>query len=166
MTRINSALESICRARAYTNHLLSGMGTSDWFWMPQEGVSHVGWQVGHLAFAQYRLALERIRGSRPEDQRLIPAAFLDQFGRGSTPIDDAGAYPTVEEILRVFEAVHRQVVEEISALDESVLDQPTAAPHSRFTTKGGALAWCAEHEMVHAGQIGLLRRLQGKPPLW
>jgi hypothetical protein len=166
MARAKNLLESICRARGYTDYLLCGTATSDWFRMPQEGVSHIAWQVGHLAFAQYRLALQRVRGVRPEDEQLLPAAFLDRFRGGSTPVGDPKAYPSPEEIRRVLDAVHRQVLEEISALDDAVFDDPTAAPHPRFSTKGGALTWCAEHEMMHAGQIGLLRRLQGKPPLW
>jgi len=165
MARSEALLESICRARDYTNRLLDGTSPSDWFRMPQEGVSHIAWQVGHLAFAEYRLALERIRGKRPDDERLVSAAFLQKFGRASTPVGDPKAYPSGEEIRRVFDAIHRQVLEEISALDDAVFDEPTDS-HSRFSTKGGSLTWCAEHEMMHAGQIGLLRRLLGQPPLW
>jgi len=29
-----------------------------------------------------------------------------------------------------------------------------------------ALFWCAHHEMIHAGQVALRRRLLGQPPLW
>jgi hypothetical protein len=166
MARALSLLESISRARDYTLHLLSGTSPADWFWMPREGVTHIAWQVGHLAFAQYRLALERVRGERPDDEPLLPMAFREKFGRGSVPVGDPTAYPTVAEIRHVFNAVHRQVLEEIRTLGDATLDQPTATSHSRFSTKGGSLAWCAEHEMIHAGQIGLLRRLQGRQPLW
>ena len=34
------------------------------------------------------------------------------------------------------------------------------------STKLLALLWCAHHEMLHAGQIGLLRRHLGYPPIW
>ena len=33
-------------------------------------------------------------------------------------------------------------------------------------TKLDSLFWCAHHEMLHAGQIGLVRRLLGQAPLW
>ncbi len=33
-------------------------------------------------------------------------------------------------------------------------------------TKLRALLWCAHHEMLHAGQMGLLRRHLGYPPMW
>jgi uncharacterized damage-inducible protein DinB len=166
MARAPSPLESISRARAYTNQLLSGTSPDDWFRMPHEGVSHIAWQVGHLAFAEYSLALKRIRGKRAEDAQLLPPAFVEKFGRGSLPQPDPRAYPSTAEIRGVFDALHQHVVDEISALDDAVFDEAVTDPHPHFSTKGGALVWCAEHEMMHAGQIGLLRRLLGKPPLW
>ena len=42
---------------------------------------------------------------------------------------------------------------------------PVAEPHPLFETKLGAVDYAAGHEMVHNGQIGLLRRLMGKPAL-
>jgi uncharacterized damage-inducible protein DinB len=164
MTEAERAVESIRRAREYTNHLLSHIAPEDWFRMPHEGVSHVAWQVGHLAFAQYRLSLERIRGRKPGDEQLFPADYHQLFGRNSIPVGDPTAYPTQAEIRQVFNAVHRRALEETSTLSDAVLAEPSPA-HTRFTTKGGSLTWCAEHEMLHAGQIGLLRRLLGQAPL-
>ena len=153
-------------ARRYTTNLLGHVPPTDWFRMPREEVSHIAWQVGHLAMAEYRLALERIRGKRPEDERILPALFLERFGKGSRPTAEPAAYPPVEEIRHVFETVHRQVQTDVAGMDDAELDAPPAAPHALFTTKRGALLWCAEHEMLHAGQIGLLRRLLGSQPIW
>jgi hypothetical protein len=164
MTSAERAVELIRRAREYTNHLLSHIAIEDWFRMPHEGVSHVAWQVGHLAFGEYRLALERIRGPKPGDEQLFPTWYPKTFGRNSIPVGDPSAYPTPDEIRHVFDAVHRRSLEETATLSDAVLAEP-ADPHPRFSTKGGSLTWCAEHEMLHAGQIGLLRRLLGQPPL-
>jgi hypothetical protein len=38
-------------------------------------------------------------------------------------------------------------------------------PFAGFPTKFGSLLFCSHHEMLHAGQIGLLRRLTGKLPI-
>jgi hypothetical protein len=46
------------------------------------------------------------------------------------------------------------------------LDKPVLKPHPLVKTKLWALLWCAQHEAVHAGQIGLLRRQLGYLPLW
>src|SRR4051812_30241042 len=87
------ALDQIAFARRYTLGLLQDLDAADWFRMPA-GVTHVAWQVGHLAFAQYRLALERVRGPRPDDAELLPPAFLTAFGRDSVPDADPGKYPS------------------------------------------------------------------------
>ena len=54
----------------------------------------------------------------------------------------------------------------VPGLDDAELDQSVPHPHRFATTKLRALLWCAHHEMLHAGQIGLLRRHLGYPPVW
>ena len=166
MSRVAFALEQIKFARRYTLMLLIQTDLTDWFRVPPAGVSHIGWQVGHLAMAQYRLTLERVRGARPEDDALIAPAFLGLFSRDSVPREDASHYPPADEILTVFERVHDQVLREVAALPEVELVQPVLKPHRLVFTKGEALLWCAHHEGVHAGQIGLLRRQLGAGPVW
>ncbi len=45
--------------------------------------------------------------------------------------------------------------------DKQLDDTAPPPAHPAFTTKLGALLYCARHEALHAGQIGLLRRLLG-----
>ena len=166
MSRLSLALDQIAFARKYTVRLLESIDPGDWFRQPAEGVSHIAWQTGHLAMAEYRLAVERMRGRRPEDEALISDAFLVQFGRDSVPNPDAAKYPSPADIRRKLDRVHEQALRELREVAEAELDQPPLKPHPLFSTKLGSLFWCAQHEMVHAGQIGLLRRLLGHRPLW
>ena len=165
MSRLSFVVDQISTARHYTGSLLDGLEPEQWFRQPEEGVTHVAWQVGHLAAAEYSLTLRRMRGTSESDSELISEGFLKQFGKGSSPEADPGKYPSAEEIQGVFERVHRQAIEELRELPESVLDEPVDKPHPMFSTKYGALAFCSLHEMIHAGQIGLLRRLLGCAPL-
>src|SRR5947208_5071025 len=93
MSRLRDALDRIAFARTYTTGLLDTIDPADWFRTPAEGVTHVAWQVGHLAFAQYLLCLKRVRGPRPDDEALIPTAFLKAFARESVPDPDPAKYP-------------------------------------------------------------------------
>jgi DinB superfamily len=160
-----SVLEPIAFARRYTLRLLEDLGPDDWFRMPQ-GVTHIAWQVGHLAFAEYRLVLERVRGIRPDDAELLPAEFLRHFGRDSVPAPDPAHQPRPEEIRAVFDRVHERVLAELKDFPEAELGDAMAQPHRLAKTKLESLFWCAHHEMMHAGQIGLLRRLFGHAPQW
>ncbi len=164
MSRVQGIIDAIIKVRAYSEDLLSHVPLEDWFRQPSEGVTHVAWQVGHIAVAEYALGLKRMRGVLPDDAQLIPADFPQAFGKGSIPVPDPGRYPSAEEIRDIFDRVHRQVLAELAVLPEAVLDEPTE-PHPLFVTKLGALQWAPCHEIFHMGQIALLRRLFGQQPL-
>jgi hypothetical protein len=166
MSRLQLAIEQIVFARNYSLGLLEQTPQADWLRMPPGGISHVGWQVGHLAFAEYRLALFRIRGRLPQDDALYGQEFADLFGAKSTPHPDPARYPAPAEIRGVLDRVHAQVLQELPGLEEASLDQPVPHPHPYARTRFLAFLWCAHHEMMHAGQIGLLRRQLGYPPMW
>jgi hypothetical protein len=165
MSRIELVGGAIAASRMYTQSLLDAIDSNDWFRMPSEGVTHVAWLTGHMAIAEYSLTLSRIRGPKPEDAELFGDEFRALFGKGSTPVADASAYPFVEEIRAAFDRVHNQALAEIAGYSDDLFDEPTDPPHPLFTTKGGALLFQPQHEMLHAGQIGLLRRLFGNEPL-
>jgi hypothetical protein len=165
MSRLQLAIEQIVFARTYTIELLDQTPVSEWFRQPPGGVSHVAWQVGHLAYAEYRLALWRLRGPQPLDDDLISEAHRGLFGYESVPDPDPARYPSPAGLRAVLDRVHEQVLRELRDLDEGEMGQPVPHPHPFAKTKVQALIWCARHEMLHAGQIGLLRRQLGYPPL-
>jgi hypothetical protein len=166
MARLRHALEAIVFARRYTVELLDTIDPADWFRMPTEGITHVGWQVGHLAMAEFRLCLERVRGPRPDDPDLTPPALLTAFGRQSVVYADPAAYPSPADIWAVFDRVHERVLADLADWPDADLDNPILTTHRFCRTKIDAVRWCSAHEMIHAGQIGLLRRLFGMPPVW
>src|SRR6516225_4205813 len=127
------AIEQIVFARNYTLGLLDQTPTTEWFRQPAGGVSHVAWQVGHVAFSEYRLALWRIRGERPDDDALFSPEFKHLFGADSVPQADS-AYPP-DELRAVLDRVHRQVLGELPGLDEAELDQAVPHPHPFAKTK-------------------------------
>lgn len=159
------AVEQIRFARTYTLGLALDVDPADWFRMPG-GVTHIAWQLGHLATAEYRLALERIRGRVAADDALFDDAFFRCFTGGAAPAPDARRYPPPAEIRAVLDRVHEQALRELPQLSEATLGEPPVKPHKIVRTKLASLLWCGRHEMLHAGQIGLLRRLLGKAPQW
>jgi hypothetical protein len=166
MSEIEWITAQLRSARRYTEGLLEAVDESDWFRMPAGGVTHIAWQVGHLAYAEYRLALERIRGVAVDDAELIPESFWRLFGRETTPDPDPSHSPAPAELRAVFDRVHRRALAELAGLSDADLDVPLPAPHRLARDRREILLWCGQHEMLHAGQIGLLRRLLGRPPLW
>src|SRR5206468_113780 len=109
---VEVAIDQLAAARRYTEWLLEHVPETDWFRMPPGVVTHVGWQVGHVAVAEYRLALFRIRGPAPGDADLIPQSFQALFGATTAPGPDPTRYPSPPEIREVLGRVHGRALEE------------------------------------------------------
>ena len=159
------AREQIIFARNYTTQLVESVPMDRWFECPGEYPSHLAWQVGHLAMAQYGLTIMRIRGREPEDEDLISKGFIRKFKKGSVPIADATEYPTAETIRATFDAVHQASLEAMAGYGEVDLTESLPAPTAVYSNKLGSLFMCSAHEMIHAGQIGTLRRMLGLEPI-
>lgn len=166
MSRAAQALEQINFARGYALRLLDTIPHDRWFELPGGSPSHIGWQAGHLAIAQFRLGLERIRGKRENDSDFFPSHYLQLFGKDSVASPDTGAYPSPAEILGVMHNVHARLREELPLLRDADLDLPPHTDHPLAKTRLACLHWAANHEMLHIGQIGLIRRMLGFTPLW
>ncbi|MGD9636621.1 MAG: DinB family protein [Pirellulales bacterium] len=164
-TRLDAALERLKLAHGRIHDFTRDLTPDEWFWHPAEFTTHIAWQVGHLAVSDYNLCLRRVRGRTQQDESLLSDAFNEHFKLGSQAVADASKYPPVAEIVRVFDAVHAQALQELGAMSDEELDVPVEQPHPVFKTKLGAVDYASSHDMVHNGQIGLLRRLMGKSAL-
>lgn len=164
--RLAIAIRHIEFARQYSRSLLVDLDDDEWFWSPDQFTTHIAWQTGHLAMSQYGLTLFRQRGrDLSVDKELMTSKFRKLFMRGTQPVAEREAYPCPQEILAALDRVHEQMRKEILTFDGDQLDEPIDPPHSAYGTRYGALLFAGDHEMIHAGQIGMLRRLMGKPPL-
>ncbi|MGI8980495.1 MAG: DinB family protein [Pirellulaceae bacterium] len=161
----NLALKQIEFARSYTLTMLADIVSDDWFVMPPGCSTHVAWQIGHLAMAEYGLCLFRLRGRAEIDTTLMTSAFRKTFSRGTIPEPHPTKNPSPAEIRNVFDRVHAQVLLELPTFTPEQLAEPVDMPYAAYATKLGSLLFCSHHEMLHCGQLGLLRRLLGKQPV-
>ena len=163
----DQALAQMQWMRQYTLQLIESVPHDMWYAMPAGSTTHLAWQVGHLAVAQYGLMLFRQRGRVESDMELMPGWLRKNFGRGSTPAPpgDQGKSPSPESLLERMHAIHVQACETVAGLSPETLLQPSDMPYVAYPNNLGALLFCPLHESIHAGQIGLLRRLHGLAPI-
>ncbi len=162
---LDIACKQIEFAREYTLSLIGDVAEDEWFSMPAGAVTNLAWQLGHLAVAQYGLCLFRTRGRQAVDQELMPSAFRKRYSKGTTPDPDPAENRSPAEIRSIFDRVHQQSLQELAQLTDQDLTGPVDRPYAVEPTQLGGLYFCALHEMIHAGQIGLLRRCLGKEPV-
>jgi hypothetical protein len=162
---VRCVLAQLTFAREYTLATLADFTDDEWYTVPPGVTTHLAWQVGHIAMAEYGLCLFRVRGRQSEDLKLMPSKFRKMFSRGSTPDPNRDAQPSREEMLETVARIHQQVLLEAPTFTADQLNQPSEMPYAGPPTALGAMLFCPIHEGIHQGQIGLLRRLFGKPPL-
>lgn len=165
MSRLSEALEQIDFTRLYLCARLDTIPLAEWFTITSGGVSNIAWQVGHITIAEYRLCLERLRPRTPADEELISDELLKLFARDSVP-GSASDFPPADEIRRAFDRVHARVMDELPNYPDADLDLPPLKPHPLFSTRIAGLRYAPLHEMIHCGQIALLRRELGYKPIW
>ena len=163
--RLEIAKKQIGSARQYMLTMLEGLCEDDWYAMPHTAPTHIAWQVGHLAMAQYGLTLFRQRGRAEVDTKLMSGKFRKKFMKGTNAQTDRELLPSPDDIMEALHRVNDQMLAEIDGFDGPGLDESVEMPYAAYATKYGALLFAAHHEMLHSGQIGLIRRLLGKEPI-
>jgi hypothetical protein len=160
---LTGVLAQIDFARRYTRELLDATPRDQWFVQPAGAPTHIAWQVGHLAVSQYGLLMFRIHGRRDSDLDLIPGKFRKAFARGSSPAPESTTQMSADELVEKLDEVYRQAICGLQGIDADVLLEPVDMPYAGYPIKLGAIMFCPLHEQIHAGQIGLIRRLLGLP---
>ena len=138
---------------------LEGITHEESLTSPPHGANHLNWVLGHILMA--RGGIHETLGV----DRVLTPAQLAPYARGHKPGADDPFLP-LEELAG---ALHRSQ-EAIEAGIDRISDEALARPLPEgnpfppsVRTVDDSLAFLHFHECYHCGQIGLLRRLLGKP---
>jgi len=126
---------------------------------PFDGANHLLWQLGHITVTDDQV-FQTLCDAKP----LCPDGWNERFGMGSTPVSDASAYPSLDEIKTKAEHVRQTLIEWFQAQSEDTLGQSAPEPLRSMTpTIGSIMSFLAFHEGMHVGQISSLRKAMGLP---
>ena len=127
---------------------------------PIPGVNSVAWMVGHLALTDRRI-LGLLGAALPP----LPDGFAEKFQTTKRPAGEQRGLGAPAELLAAFDAHRRALIDAVRAAAPDALGAPMPTPHPLFTTVGDAAAFMAVHLGLHAGQITVIRRALGYPPV-
>ena len=94
----------------------------------------------------------------------LPAGFAEKHAKENNGSDDASQFCTKSEYLDLIRKMQASLKSALADVSESQLDEP--APErfrSFFPTVGNMYLLIANHLLMHAGQIAVVRRQLGKP---
>ena len=136
-----------------------GISHQDSLAQPHPGGNCFNWVLGHLV-AIYGEALPLV-GQQP----VRPREALSHYARGAPPIKSAAEALPIEDLKRWWDEACVRFDAGLAALPEERLAErvprsPTGNPNE---TVGTLLATIVQHQAYHSGQLGVLRRVAGKP---
>jgi len=137
--------------------LVEGLDPADWERSPGgAGGNNAHWILGHIVAAR-RMVLRRLGSDEPE------ADWEKIFDMGAQP-EGTREFPSVEDLMSELEATDQDFFARLSGLSEeqAEADFGRKLPDKSKTLLEG-LAFFHFHESYHLGQLGLLRRMAGKP---
>ena len=131
-----------------------GLTHADSLFVPPNGGNCANWVLGHI-LANRSFILELVK-----EQPLWGEADGELYSMNSKPLDRARARP-FESMLADLELTQERLRRGLENLSAKELD----LKHEEGATRprGAQLHFMHFHEAYHAGQLGLLRRMAGKP---
>jgi hypothetical protein len=119
----------------------------------------MNWVLGHL-LTVYNEVLPQV-GQEP----VMPRDTLSQYTRGSEPITRPSNALPFEDLVAAWDDACIRIDAGLAALPPSQLGEiiansPTGDPYETMDSLLGTVLF---HQAYHAGQLGILRRIAGKP---
>jgi uncharacterized protein YndB with AHSA1/START domain/uncharacterized damage-inducible protein DinB len=151
LTRAGEAFHHLfeVNTRLYRNVLI-GVTATEFAARLNERTNSMQWIAGHLALTRGGLAA--LLGARPDPS-------MGMFWEG---MKQDVVYPGMEEITRAWTSATERLLDRLAAVTWADLARATP-PHYAGSEENlrDALAFLAEHESYHIGQLGLLRKAYG-----
>lgn len=137
---------------------LDGLSHEESLVTPEPGGNSPNWVLGHLVTGYGNLLEALGEESDSDEEQMAP------YQRGSGPLDPAKARPFAE-LLADFDQSHARVVAKVGALtpEELAAPSPVSPTNNPDETIGSFVGVLAFHQAYHVGQVGVLRRVVGKP---
>ena len=161
--KLTAWLENQLRTiRGITEQMLAAFTTpQQWTHQVHDEANHALWFAGHMGTVDDFL----VRAIAPE-KASMPAGYQEKFGMGSRPTSNPANYPPVEDVLGFMRDRRETLLGVLAGLEEVDLQKPSPEGMPEFmpnvASMFGSAVW---HEALHLGQVTVVRRHLGHPPM-
>ncbi|PWT91606.1 MAG: DinB family protein [Blastocatellia bacterium] len=126
---------------------------------PSPAGNCLNWVLGHLSCI-YNNVLPLLGESPVPEQEA-----LRRYDRGSAPITSPADAMKISDLIRVWDESVKRLDAGLAKLTSEKLDQrvPNSPTNNPNETVRSLLSTIAFHQAYHAGQLGVLRRIAGRP---
>lgn len=151
---LETGLASLDFARHMTLSLLDAIPAEHWCHIPIPEGNHAAWIAGHIAWEDDDCLKQLIENR----DSALPQSWHNRFGTGSRSTPNAADYPDIAD-LRAQLAASRQELKAFFTTSVDRLDQPVSKQlHGFAKDLASFMHLIACHEMVHVGQLTVIRK--------
>jgi uncharacterized damage-inducible protein DinB len=155
------ALDRVAWSRRFLNALLADLKDEQLVARAGNSGNHAAWVMGHVSTVD-----DNIVSAMTGQPKRLPESFRTRFGMGSQPSERAADYPSRAELNDALVATRERLREWITTLDDSTAFQALPERMQRIAPNRIMLAAAVpSHEMMHAGQLTVVRAALGLPRL-
>ncbi len=147
-------------ARSSTLKLIEDIPQDKLTFQPIPKTNHALWILGHCAVSDEHFP----KAMGADGGAALDPSWGELFGMGSTPVDDPGKYPSLDEITGGMERAREALLEWFGSMDETKLLSPLPDDWKTFGPNfAGLMNTIAWHEGIHTGQLSAIRRALDLP---
>jgi uncharacterized damage-inducible protein DinB len=153
---------SLRSSKAMLHRFLDDLKPEEFQHRPCLGANSAAWIVGHLTSID-RGQLERLG---VENLPEVPAGFKERFATTRAAATGTQAdFGQPEDLIRLFDRHRDLLIDNVHRIPASDLAAPPAMPSPLFSDRGESLLFLGMHTAMHMGQLTIIRRSLGRPPL-
>lgn len=127
---------------------------------PHPACNHINWQVGHLVAAEHEMISQIAPGAMPP----LPAGFKEKYTKEAASSDKPGDFARKDELLAVYKQQRAATLAALAKTAPADFDKPTGIEYA--PTVASMYSLQGSHWLMHAGQWVIVRRKNGRPPLF
>lgn len=154
---LKTGMQAMEMARGVTVQLVEPFDAVQMLVRPCAEGNHVAWNLGHIADTD-NVFLTMVGGR----DAVLDESWSKKFGWKSVVSENAGDYPSKQELLDAMSKTREAVVGWLTGLSDAELNEPIEGDMAQFAkSRAHLMSSIAFHEGFHAGQISACRRAVG-----
>ena len=160
---IRDVMRASIGRKMITDMVLGDLSDTDLLVRPVPGANHVAWQLGHIIVSLNYFGETIKPGSMPG----FPAQFAEQHAKETAGSDKPADFLSKQEYVRLLDGQRQAFVDLLATVPVSRLEEASPQQMLGYAPRiSDLVTLVAEHEMMHSGQISVVRRKLGKPVIF
>jgi hypothetical protein len=159
---LETGIASLRFSRRLALAILNGIPEDEWLHVPVPHGNHATWIGGHLAWEDDDILSSLIEGRGSK----VSQPWHDRFAQGSKPTANPIDYPGHGEIRTALDTFREELIGFFSASIDRLAAPLPEGMHAFARDLAALMPALACHEMIHVGQLTVIRKSLQLPPVF